>query len=86
MEQQITSAYNQGMQMPPPIDFAELCKDLRIKGMYTQQEMADLLEVNIRTYQRWEEGKREPNAQAVVRLLAIRDYIHKRLKKEAGGQ
>lgn len=80
MEQQIELTYNAGMKMPPPINFAELCKELRTRGSYTQQEMADLLEVNIRSYQRWEEGTREPHAQAVVRLLALRDYLDKKKK------
>lgn len=63
--------YNSEMQ----IDFSALCKELRSKGKYSQQEMSDLLEVNLRTYQRWEEGVTEPSAQAVVRLLSLKSHF-----------
>ena len=82
MERLDKVAYNGDMKLPPKIDFAELCKELRARGRYTQQEIADLLEVNISTYQRWEQGRRTPCGQAVVNLLALRDYLNKKAKKK----
>lgn len=72
MEQQIVFAYNGVMPMPPKIDFAQLCKQIRAETGRTQKEMAEILgPVNIRTYQRWEEGEVEPSAQAAFKLAQM---------------
>jgi DNA-binding XRE family transcriptional regulator len=59
------------MQQLPKVDFAKLCKELREKGKWTQQEIADMLGVHIVTYKRWEAGKIEPNAQAAFQICCI---------------
>lgn len=53
------------------IDFSTICKQIRSKQGYTQQQMADILGVNARNYRRWETGEGEPNAQAAFILARL---------------
>lgn len=48
--------------------FPERLKELRQKKGLTQQEIADLLNVNRVTYTNWEKGKREPNFETLLKL------------------
>jgi transcriptional regulator with XRE-family HTH domain len=86
MERQIEQingfSYNPGMPLPPDIDFAEFCKELRAKGKYTQQEMADKLGATLVGYQMWEYGKRKPSAKFAVRILALRDEMEAKKRKK----
>ncbi len=81
MEQQGIFAYNYGMNILLDVNFAELCKELRNKGKYTQEEMAKKLGVSRRTYQYWENGKWQPNVQAALRIFTLRDEIERNSKK-----
>ena len=74
--------YNRPM-IWPEIDFAALCRDLRAWKKMTQEEMADYLGVNRRSYRYWEAGTREPGAQATFRLCRIlQEYESKKLRKK----
>lgn len=48
--------------------FHEKLKMLRKKKGLTQQEIADLLNVNRVTYTNWEKGKREPNYEKLEKI------------------
>ena len=51
--------------------FYEKLKELRIKSGLTQHAMAQKLQINDRSYQNYEYGKREPNIEALIRISAI---------------
>lgn len=51
--------------------FHEKLKMLRKKQGLTQQEIADLVHVNRVTYTNWENGKREPNFEIVIKLADL---------------
>ncbi len=53
------------------INFAEICKEIKNSGKYTQVEMAKKLGVPVRTYRSWEYGQREPNGQCAARILEL---------------
>jgi DNA-binding XRE family transcriptional regulator len=67
MEHLMHFTYNFCMTMQK-IDFSEICRKIRLQLGHTQQEMADLFGVNIRTYQSWEAGEADPNGQVGFRL------------------
>lgn len=71
-------------QIPPPprsVDFARLCKELREKLGYTQDEMARFLGVAKRTYNYWESGSREPSARVAFWLASIMEDLEREEKK-----
>ena len=51
--------------------FPQRLKELRQKKGLTQQEIADLVHVNRVTYTNWENGKREPNFEIVIKLADL---------------
>ena len=51
--------------------FSEKLAELRQKSGLTQQEVADLININRGSYSNWENGKREPNLDNVVKLSKI---------------
>ena len=51
--------------------FHEKLKTLRKKKGLTQQNIADLVHVNRVTYTNWENGKREPNFEIVIKLADL---------------
>lgn len=64
--------YNGGMDTKETkIDFPLICKQIRNKQGYTQKQMAEMLDVHPRNYQRWEKGEGEPNAQAAFILARL---------------
>lgn len=67
MELVTSFAYTFDMTMPK-VNFSEICRKIRLQLGHTQQEMADLFGVHIRTYQNWEAGEGEPNGQVGFRL------------------
>lgn len=69
------------IELPPPINFAELCKNLRHALGMSQAEMSIFLGVGLRHYQYWESGRYEPGGQYTAKLLAIRDQLE---NKETG--
>ncbi len=83
MENSVAIAYNSKNMKPlPDVDLAGMCKELRTKAGYTQQEMADRLGTTIRTYQHWEAGTRSPNGHYTAKLFLLRDeLVAKQLRK-----
>lgn len=59
------------MSVPDKIDFAKLCKETRAAYKLTQQQMADKLGVQARSYQRYEAGEAEPTAQVAVKVYIM---------------
>ena len=44
---------------------------LRIKSKYTQQNMADMLDVSLNAYQKYEQAERTPSFECLVKLADI---------------
>ena len=55
------------------IRFTERLQALRREHNLTQQNMADLLEIKLRSYQYYEGGGRRPDWET---LIALADYFH----------
>ena len=51
--------------------FNKRLRALRMKRSYTQQKMADMLEVSLNTYQKYEQAERQPSLDTLVRLADI---------------
>lgn len=51
--------------------FHEKLRELRISNELSQHFMAEHLQINDRSYQNYEYGKREPNIETLIRLSAI---------------
>ena len=52
--------------------FPERLKSIRGLSCYKQREVAQYLNIDIRTYQGYEEGRSEPN---IARLIALADFF-----------
>ncbi len=72
--------YNGSMPLPPENNFADLCKEIRAKGKFTQAEIAKKIGVSLRTYCDWEYGKHIPSGEKVLRLLALRESLNTKKK------
>lgn len=48
-------------------------REMRIKRGFTQQYMADSINVQVRSYQHYEEGKRSPSFDLLVKLADTLD-------------
>lgn len=46
-------------------------KEARIKNTLTQKELAEKMEVDIRTIQKWEAGDRTPDAKNILKLIKL---------------
>lgn len=53
--------------------FNKILKDLRLKHRYTQQELADKLEVTQRTIAFYEKGERQPDFNTLIKIAKIFD-------------
>ncbi len=53
--------------------FNEKLKELRVSKGLSQHFMAEQLNINDRSYQNYEYGKREPNIETLIRLSSILD-------------
>lgn len=51
--------------------FSKRIRSMRMKRKYTQQRMADILEISLNTYQKYEQGERQPSLDMLVRLANI---------------
>lgn len=51
--------------------FNERLRKKRIENGFTQQQIADDINVNRVTYTNWEKGKREPNFENLIKLASI---------------
>lgn len=47
----------------------KLMKQRRLELGYTQQEVADAVQANVRTYQKWENGETKPDGYYLLRIL-----------------
>ncbi|HPM10899.1 MAG TPA: helix-turn-helix transcriptional regulator [Paludibacter sp.] len=59
------------------MDYQRLVKELRVKLILSQQELADLLNVSFASINRWETGKHEPTIKVKRKLneLFIKNNI-----------
>lgn len=83
MENLSSVGYNKAMPTPlPDIDLQALCVDLEQALSYTPTEMAERLNVNLKTYLRWRSGDRDPSGQPAIKLsLLVREVETKTGKK-----
>lgn len=51
--------------------FNQCLRSCRMKRKHTQQKMADLLGITLNSYQKYEQGTREPSLEMLVRLADI---------------
>ncbi|MEW6737350.1 MAG: helix-turn-helix transcriptional regulator [Acidobacteriota bacterium] len=75
MEQLVEVPYSFKILPPSPVNFAELCKELRQELHFTQEEMAKFLGVARRTYNYWESGEREPSAEVAFWLAQMKQKM-----------
>lgn len=53
--------------------FNKRLREMRMKRHFTQQRLADLLEIALRSYQCYETGTRTPNYELLVRIADTLD-------------
>lgn len=53
--------------------FGKRLREQRIKNKYTQQNMADFLDVALRSYQKYEQGERSPSYELLVKIGDVLD-------------
>ncbi len=46
-------------------------RSLRMKRKYTQQNMADMLQVSLNSYQKYEQAERSPSLDTLVKIADI---------------
>lgn len=51
--------------------FNKRLRTLRMKNKYTQQNMADMLNIALNTYQKYEQADRSPSLDCLVRIADI---------------
>lgn len=51
--------------------FGKRLRDTRLKKGYTQQKMADMLGIALRSYQKYEQGERQPSLSTLVHISDI---------------
>lgn len=54
-------------------NFSSILKYLRLQNKQYQKDLAELLNVTIRQYQRYESGEQEPN---IASLITLADYFN----------
>lgn len=70
----------------PKVD-AKLIGDTRRRLRYSRAVFARKLRINLRTLEKWEQGRAKPNPQAAALVLLVRRYPDTldRLEQVAGG-
>lgn len=53
--------------------FNKRLRSLRMKRNFTQQNMADMLQVSLNTYQKYEQAERSPSLDCLVKIANILD-------------
>lgn len=53
--------------------FGKRLREMRMFHHYTQQQLADLLNIALRSYQKYEQGEREPSYNTLIRVADILD-------------
>lgn len=51
--------------------FSDRLRELRISACYTQQQMAEMLNIKQQSYSRYEYGTGEPSLETVVKIAKI---------------
>lgn len=51
--------------------FGKRIREMRLKRGYTQQFVADALNITLRSYQKYEQGVREPDYDTLVRIADL---------------
>ena len=51
--------------------FNKRLRSMRMKKGYTQQNMADMLEISLNAYQKYEQAERSPSLDCLVKLADI---------------
>lgn len=68
--------------------FSKRLREMRLKCGLTQQNMADRLGIGLRSYQKYEEGSRNPNLEFLVKIADIlnitTDYLLARVNSADG--
>ena len=49
-------------------EFCLRLKELRVSRAYAQRELAEMIGISLRAYQRYESGDREPGIPALIKL------------------
>lgn len=63
------------------IDFPTISKFIRATLNVTQQQMAEKLDITLRGYSFWEEGRRIPKGWQAIKLYTIYQYAKERAAK-----
>lgn len=53
--------------------FGKRLREMRMLRKFTQQNMADLLNVALRSYQKYEQGERSPSYDLLIQIADILD-------------
>lgn len=53
--------------------FNKRLREVRMERKYTQQKMADMLDIALNTYQKYEQAERSPSLDCLVRISDILD-------------
>ena len=72
-EEYLFKVWEKSHNLLPVVSFSEFLLEWRTKAHYSQQELADRLEVDRRTENRWERGKAFPN---ITNLRRIAEVLH----------
>lgn len=51
--------------------FNKRLRALRMKNGYTQQRMADMLNIALNTYQKYEQGDRSPSFECLIKIADL---------------
>lgn len=51
--------------------FSKRLRSLRMKRKYTQQNMADMLNISLNAYQKYEQSERAPSLECLVHIADI---------------
>lgn len=62
---------NRYINMEVVMDYQRLVKELRIKLILSQQELADLLNVSFSSINRWETGKHKPTIKVKRKIVEL---------------
>ncbi len=55
------------------MQFNENLKNLRLHSALMQKEIAQILNVSVRTFQGWESGRTEPNIEKLIQIAKLFD-------------
>lgn len=68
------------------VDFPGLCKFIRNTLNVTQQQMAEKLDITLRAYTFWEEGRRAPRGWQAMKLCLLYLYAKETFLKKGSSE